>query len=281
MKSKKISIILPTHRRADVIACAIHSVLYQTYSNFELLIVGDGCDAATKQAVLAFEDPRLRFFEFAKAPGFGYANRNTALKEACGVYIAYMSDDDIWFPDHLEHCVAALQSDTIDIVYTKPLWVSAEALVFPIAFNLHIPSIYHCFINGLHSAIAAATVMHRASCFSELGYWDESKPKNADWDMWIRILNSSTNNFAFIREVTALHFHASWKTAEQIPDQYQIWKRFYESLSSDFPDVLWPQNAAGNPEQHIFWHQFAYDSIGFSNRLRQALSVVEDLHLSC
>ena len=276
----KISILLPTHNRADVISCAIESVLYQTYQDFELLIVGDGCTEETKHAISLFSDSRLKFFDLSKAAGFGYANRNIVLSQAEGEYISYMSDDDLWFPDHLEICIKAFDDQSIDWIYTKPLWVSPEALVFPIAFNLHAPSIFHLFVNRHSSAIAAATVMHRANCIHQVGYWDESLPKNADWDFWIKVLNIRPNNFAFIRESSALHFHAVWKRKDQIPDQYQVWKSFYSRLENDFPAQLHPEILGKQPEQHIFWHQFKYDSLEYAESLRRAVGIVESLHLS-
>jgi hypothetical protein len=72
----QVDVILPTHRRPHTIAYAIQAVLGQTYPNFVLHVVGDGCDAETEAIARSFTDPRVRFHRFAKAMGFGYANRN-------------------------------------------------------------------------------------------------------------------------------------------------------------------------------------------------------------
>lgn len=126
----RVSVLMPTHSRVDVIGFAIQSVLDQTFEDFELLVVGDACAPGTAEVVAGFGDSRMRFFDLPKAPHFGYANRNIALREARGDLIGFAADDDLLFPDHLERLVAE-HEDRCALAYSQALWVSTDGIAAP------------------------------------------------------------------------------------------------------------------------------------------------------
>ena len=101
-----ISVITPTYNRAEYLANAINSVLFQTYSDFELIIVDDNkpdseARKKTEEVVRAFTDPRIRYIQNAKNLG-GSGARNAGIFEAKGDYLAFLDDDDMYLPDRLE-----------------------------------------------------------------------------------------------------------------------------------------------------------------------------------
>jgi glycosyltransferase involved in cell wall biosynthesis len=164
-----VSILLPTHNRADVLPFAIHSVLAQTIQDFELLIVGDGCTDNTAEVVKSFTDSRIQWFDLPKAPNFGYANRNVALKSARGSYIAFMAHDDLWLSDHLEILSRAFKDDKVEIAYSRPLWVIPRGLIVPGTFNLNFYPVLEKFLSRERSEIPASCIMHREECFQKYG----------------------------------------------------------------------------------------------------------------
>jgi glycosyltransferase involved in cell wall biosynthesis len=208
----RFSVLMPTHNRADVLGFAIDSVLAQTESSFELLIVGDGCTDDTAKVVGRFKDSRIRWFDLPKAPYFGYANRNIALKQASGEFIAFAAHDDLLFPDHLATLLSQLEKTGAEWIYSRPLWVSPSGIVIPLSGNLNISDELESFL-GVANFIPASCVVHRRSCFEKYGYWPEDVPSGADWRFWQRIIaGGSCKNFAYCPTPTTLHFKANWKS---------------------------------------------------------------------
>ena len=101
-----VSVVLPTKDRAGIIEIAVDSVLQQTYRNLELILVDDGSQDATAEALGdRLSDPRVVYLRH-DAPRGVAAARNAALGRARGDLIAYLDSDNTWRPDFLELMVA-------------------------------------------------------------------------------------------------------------------------------------------------------------------------------
>jgi hypothetical protein len=282
-KPPLLSILLPAHNRADVIGVAIKSVLAQEVSDFELLVVGDGCTDNTAEVVNSFDDDRIRWFDFPKGPGYGYANRNIALRQTHGKYIGFMAHDDIVFHDHYRLCIDALEKDDrLEIVCTRPLWITKEGKIIPVEFNLNNSQTLEPFLECWRNAMPATCVVHRQSCFTKYGYWDDSLPAAADMDMWARIIKGGNRkNFVFIPAPTCLHFIAVWKR----PDETGLivarqWLDFYHS-NPDIPSVLNIKIPNGHSEQSLIWAIISVNPQQWVAELRKAVIQVFDLKIAC
>lgn len=207
-----ISVLLPTHNRADVLRLAIESVLAQTFGDFELLVVADGCTDETTAMAGAWDDPRVRLFDLPKAPGFGYANRNIALRAARGEWIAYMSHDNLWLPDHLEILQPALARPEVEFVYTRPLYISRHGDLFLRIINYNDPwTLRQALAKNPLVTMPSSCVAHRRVCLEKHGYWNESLMGAGDGDLYSRILQPDGKNMLYIPIVTGLHFLANWR----------------------------------------------------------------------
>lgn len=101
-----ISVITPTYNRAEYLGNSIESVLSQTYSDFELIIVDDNPNESearkkTEEVIKKYSDPRIRYIRNPMNLG-GAAARNRGIDEARGEYIAFLDDDDMYLPDRLD-----------------------------------------------------------------------------------------------------------------------------------------------------------------------------------
>jgi glycosyltransferase involved in cell wall biosynthesis len=142
----RFSVLLPAHNRADVLGFAIASVLEQSETDFELLIVADGCTDGTADIVASFADPRIRFFDLPKAPHLGYANRNVVLRQARGHLVAYAAHDDLMLPDHLALLGDLLEQNGVAWCYSRPLWVSTDGVIVPFCTNLGLADELRAFL---------------------------------------------------------------------------------------------------------------------------------------
>ncbi len=270
------SILLPTHNRADVLPFAIRSVLAQTLQDFELLIVGDGCTDGTAEIVRGFSDPRIVWFDLPKSPNFGYANRNIALRQARGAYIAFMAHDDLWLRDHLELLLPFFERPGLEFAYSRPLFVIPEGMIAPGTFNLEYAPTLKSFLAKLHNWIPSACVVHRRECFAKYGYWNESLPSAGDLDMWTRIIaGGGEKNFAYLAEPTCLHFRANWHP-KITPDVYPlyVWEQFH-ALEGFMPASLKiPVN--GITEQEAFWQVMSAHSEEWTKQIRSMVWQVLD-----
>ena len=181
----KISVIIPTYNRAHYIRFAIRSVLNQTFSDFELIIVDDGSIDNTRWIVNSFKDERIIYLprEVNKGPA---AARNAGIKSSNGKLIAFLDDDDEWLPEKLECQVKVIEENPeVGLVYAGYLKVDDKGRII----NKINPSKKQCSFYDLlqQNPIGLGTVIVWRECFEKVGLFDEDLHSIEDWDMWIRI----------------------------------------------------------------------------------------------
>jgi len=110
MSDIDVSVVIPTHGRPLLLKRAIRSVLKQTHSNLEIIVVLDGEDPATVEAVGRISDPRVSLLQNAKRVG-GAEARNQGARAARGKYVALLDDDDEWLPEKLAKQLALAGTD--------------------------------------------------------------------------------------------------------------------------------------------------------------------------
>jgi glycosyltransferase involved in cell wall biosynthesis len=202
-------VILPTHARPHTIAYSIAAVLQQSHRDLVLHVVGDGCDDATEAIVRAGGDARLRFHRFAKASGFGYANRNRVLAATDAPFVAYASDDDLWLPDHLERSLAMLEREQLDLVSAREAHVMPPDRLDPYFFA------FDWRLRGLASwlrywFIGAISLVHRRAVFDAVGYWNDRLMRFGDREFANRIHHSPLLRAGYRNEVSVLRFYAQY-----------------------------------------------------------------------
>lgn len=112
-----VSIIMPSYNTAKFIEETIDSVLAQTYTNWELIIVDDCSTDDTDAVVAKYQDSRIQYLKNGKNSGAA-VSRNRALREAKGRWIAFLDSDDLWAPDKLEKQIRFMEANHYSYSYT-------------------------------------------------------------------------------------------------------------------------------------------------------------------
>ena len=119
--SPTVSIIISAYNRPLVVAFAIKSVLASDFEDWELIVVGDGCNIETEQAVRAFTDPRIQFHNLPANTGHQSAPHNKGVELARGEFVLFLNQDDMYFPDHISNRVAFMRATGADISWSPIL----------------------------------------------------------------------------------------------------------------------------------------------------------------
>lgn len=183
MSSLLISVIIPTYNRSHVLLRAVQSVLSQTHSRLELIIVDDGSEDVTLQAVSALQDPRIHLV-YQEHQGVAAA-RNTGILQAKGEYIALLDSDDVWEPGKLEVQVSFTRQGGWDITQTEEIWIRHQQRVSP--GLRHIKPSGWIFVPSLNMCLVSPScVLMSRRCLDEIGLFDSRLFACEDYDLWLR-----------------------------------------------------------------------------------------------
>ena len=192
----KVSVIIATYNRVELLSSSIKSVLNQTFEDFELIISDDSSTDNTKEYVEGLTDKRIIYINNETNRGVS-ATRNNALKSSTGNYIAFLDDDDEWLPEKL-----SLQIDKIEKSPSKVGAVYTGVMYFDMELGeVSYVSRPCCEGNILddilpENILATSSLLLRKSCFEKVGLFDETISYAEDFDMWIRI--AKYYNFSYV-----------------------------------------------------------------------------------
>ncbi|MDE3088149.1 MAG: glycosyltransferase [Chloroflexota bacterium] len=186
----RVSVILPTYNRADLIGDAIASVQSQTFRDFEIIVADDGSTDNTAAVVVAFG----RAITYLRLPHRGQpaATRNAGLRQARGEFVAFLDSDDLFLPNKLARQVDALSSQPeTGMVYSNGIFFrdTPDAPTGRVLDGLPTPSgnVFGELLRG--NFLAPPVVLIRRACLDAAGEFDE-RPNFfgvEDFDLWLRI----------------------------------------------------------------------------------------------
>ena len=194
--SKKISVIIPVYNREKTIERALRSVLQQTYSNLEVIVVDDCSTDNSVKVVEDIEDDRVKIVRLKKNSGACHA-RNVGIKMANGDFVAFQDSDDEWMPDKIDKQILYMDGADINFCAFKRISGRKRTRVPDANFVLPKTSEDMTRIILVENFISTQTILARKEVF-ENNRFDENLPRFQDWDLVIRL--SKVAKFSYCNE---------------------------------------------------------------------------------
>jgi glycosyltransferase involved in cell wall biosynthesis len=204
----RLSVIVRTYDRPALLLRALDSLGAQTYRDIEAVVINDaGPDIAP--LLERYEDRlAIRYVRLERNGGVTAA-LNHGARTATGVYVGYLDDDDLWYPDHAARLVDALERTGAGLAYSNCVAEYADVVDGRLEPREYAIFTDHDFVKDafLHSNLATIhSFVHRRELFDRVGLFDESMAACEDWEMWLRM--SRTIDFVHVDRVTVEY---SWR----------------------------------------------------------------------
>ena len=229
----KVSVIVPTYNRTVYLRRLLDSIIQQTYSDYEVIIIDDcSPDIAEYSKLIAEYQYRIKdliYIRNEKNYGTPTHARNVGMRMAKGIYIALCDDDDEWYPDKLKMQVDKFEeSDTkYGLVYTWADTVDEESGEILFRYRGNIEG--NCIKSLLKKDfIPTSSVMVRKNELLAVGGMDEGMSYCCeDWDTWVRMLKNGTS-CAVVRTVLLKYYRRAGECFSMKPQMYRGYIQFYK-----------------------------------------------------
>jgi hypothetical protein len=184
----KATVICPTFNHQDTLYASLASIEQQVFSDFEVVVIGDGAPDRTAEIVQSFidRDCRFRYQWHPKCDGRGEPHRDRVIAESKSDLIAYIADDDVWFPHHLGWLVSQLES--VEFAHTLRLVAHLDGALSSPLYNASQPELWALQAGTRAFAFGLSNVAHRVDAYLALPEgWQNAPPGTpSDQFMWTK-----------------------------------------------------------------------------------------------
>ncbi len=268
----RVSVVIPTYNSAKYLPQAINSVLQQTYSDYELIIINDGSTDNTPEVIQPYlELATVRYFS---QENLGVsAARNRGLKEAQGELIAFLDADDIYFPDKLQAQVAMFDAHpNIGIVNSGFRVIKEDGEpIMDVQRWQDIPDLTP-EIWLLHKPVLPSAMMYRKEWFDLVGGFDTELFSSEDVEVTLRMIAQGCQGMWLPKITIYYRRHeasVTWKqTLRQAENSEEMQNKFF--ARSDLPESM-RRVEKRSRHQHLIWLGWLCYQNGFYSEMAQYL----------
>ncbi len=233
----KVSVIIPAYNAMAYLPETVESVLNQTFTDFELLIINDGSSDDIVQWASQVTEPRVKLIS-QENQGVSVA-RNTGIAHAQGEYVAFLDADDLWEPTKLEKQAQCLENNSaVALVYTWTALIDQLGKPLGILLASHVEGNVWEQIVVKDMISNGSSPMVRRGCFETVGIFDPDPNISgaADRDMWIRI--AALYPFAVVKEPLTLYRRHPQSMAKNRSKMLQATRQMFEKTFQSVPFEL-------------------------------------------
>lgn len=181
-----VSVIIPTHNRKEYLQECIGSVLAQTYTDYEVIVVDDGSTDGTRAAVAQYEDPRLRYVYQENAGGS--AARNRGLLESTAPYVLFLDSDDLLLPTALESLLhEAERYPAAGVIGGGYQHIDERGVVFAEVQPWILDECLDLKSSLLSCPLRIGATLVQREWLERVGGFDTGQEAGQDWDLWVRL----------------------------------------------------------------------------------------------
>lgn len=218
-----ISIIMAAYNTEKTIEQAINSVLSQTYTNFELLVVNDCSKDRTVELVkdIVAKDSRVRLISNVKNSGVSYTRKH-GLEEAKGDWIAILDSDDAWEPEKLEKQIVLQRRTNADLLFTGSAFMDSEG--HPIDWCLHAPKevTYRQLLK--QNVLSNSSALVRKELYAK--YYAIGDGMHEDFAIWLSILKEGKKAFGVDEPLLIYRIAKSSKSGNKVKAARMNWNTY-------------------------------------------------------
>ena len=247
---KKVSVIIPVYNVEKYVAEAINSVLAQTYTNFEIIIIDDGSTDRSKEICQQFTDFRIKIIH-QQNRGLAGA-RNTGIRHAQGEYLAFLDSDDLWLPEKLEKHVDHLENSlNVGVSFSRSAFIDQNGkslglyLLTEMDGEIDLHRMFCRCPVGNGSTVVIRKEVFEAIRFQdnlhgsiEDFYFDESFRRSEDFECWLRIAIKTNWRFEGIPEALTLYRVNLDSLSADLWKQLESWEQVMEKTRSYAPEQV-------------------------------------------
>jgi len=179
----KISVIITTYNRPKMLQRALDSVFAQTFKDFEVIVIDDHSDNPPNIKLPNGED-RLVAIRLPHNTGYQVRPKNVGIMCSRGRYIAYLDDDNVYLPNHLEVLYKAITKNQADVVYGDRVYKSnnpnEKRFMGKQSYDYDLKQI------NMGNYIDTSDIMHTIQAINDIGFWDIFWERKADWLLMTR-----------------------------------------------------------------------------------------------